>query len=73
MAICVLIPTYCRLADKGRKENSEKLERRRGNPNVAEHWCKEKKKGRKSNNFKGKGGGGGGGGTHVDQRCCHIS
>ena len=37
MAICVLIPTYCRLADKGRKENSGKLERRRGNPNVAEH------------------------------------
>ena len=28
MAICVLIPTYCRAADKGRKENSEKLERR---------------------------------------------
>ena len=54
MAICVLIPTYCRLADKGRKENSEKLGRRRGNPNVAEHWCKEKKKGRKSNNSKEK-------------------
>ena len=54
MAICVLIPTYCRLADKGRKENSEKLERRRGNPNVAEHCCNEKKKGRKSNDSKGK-------------------
>ena len=56
MAICVLIPTYCRLADKGRKENSGKLERRRGNPNVAEHCCKckEKKKGRKSNGSKGK-------------------
>ena len=74
MAICVLIPTYCRLADKGRKENSEKLERRRGNPNVAERCCNEKKKGRKSKDSKGKvwvcvGGGG----THVDQRCCHIS
>ena len=54
MAICVLIPTYCRLADKGRKENSEKLERRRGNPNVAERCCKEKKKGRKNNDSKGK-------------------
>ena len=71
MAICVLIPTYCRLADKGRKENSEKLERRRGNPNVAEHCCNEKKKVRKSNDSKEKCGWGGG--THVDQRCCHIS
>ena len=73
MAICVLIPTYCRLADKGRKENSEKLERRRGNPNVAEHCCNEKKKGRKSKDSKGKVWVGGEGGTHVDQRCCHIS
>ena len=56
MAICVLIPTYCRLADKGRKENSEKLERRRGNPNVAEHCCKEKKKRR----------------TRLSYNCAHL-
>ena len=61
MAICVLIPTYCRLADKGRKENSGKLERRRGNPNVAEHCCNEKNKGRKGNDSKEKCGCGCGG------------